>query len=450
MVAKAGDPVVALLSPDSDYSSEEAGNCVEALALIGTDQALAMIAQHSADQRSRVSAAIGRAWNSFDATRYREIILAGRNRLTLPRLPGPEQLQPLEMVKRLQIHEVKPTEANLSGIGFLRNLEELELSGTELPDLNGFVMPTSLRYLSIGWTPVEDLTPVSGLAELERLDIAHTKIRDLSPLAKLRKLEWLDFAGTDVADVSPITEIDTLKRIAVNGEQLTTIRQSELRSTIHHLDYADVDSEFECSVLREFTCVESLWIYCAQRYAPYGLSFPGQLTPLAALNTLESQSSLSELVLGGWQVDLSEVATINHLERLNLIMCEIVKGVSLDRLDNLKLLMLSSCTGFQPEALAGLQSLQRLAIRYSHLLDLNPLARLVGLEELILFGIGRPELHPLSILVNLKHLEIGVELARDLAPIADLPNLQRLVVWGSGRIDRKSLSHRPDVVIERI
>lgn len=107
-------------------------------------------------------------------------------------------------LEKLYIKGTGIEDDQLSYIGKLSSLTELELADTNIDTIEGLDGLTSLERLDVSDTGVSSIEPVAGFTELQDLDISRTKVTDLSPVANLKLLESLSIAGLTIRDYSPL------------------------------------------------------------------------------------------------------------------------------------------------------------------------------------------------------------------------------------------------------
>lgn len=77
---------------------------------------------------------------------------------------------------------------DLTPLGEFKNLETLDLSGTDVFVLSPLAKLKNLRTLNLRDTQVSDLSPLADLKNLRQLSLGFTQVSDLSPLASLNNL----------------------------------------------------------------------------------------------------------------------------------------------------------------------------------------------------------------------------------------------------------------------
>lgn len=107
-------------------------------------------------------------------------------------------------LEKLYIRGTGMGDDQLSQIGGLSALTELELADTDIDTIEGLENLTNLEKLDLSGTSVSSIEPVAGFTGLQDLDISYTKVTDLTPLTDLKLLESLSIAGLDISDYSPL------------------------------------------------------------------------------------------------------------------------------------------------------------------------------------------------------------------------------------------------------
>ncbi len=108
------------------------------------------------------------------------------------------------------------TQSQLTDIDFVAGATHasyVDLSVNAITDLSPVAHCTSLRRLTFSWNQVSDLTPVAGLTELKALSAYGNQISDLSPLAGLTTLEEIGFYQNQISDLTVLASLPNLTEV---------------------------------------------------------------------------------------------------------------------------------------------------------------------------------------------------------------------------------------------
>lgn len=96
--------------------------------------------------------------------------------------------------------------SDMSPLEGLNTLEELDLSGQKVSDLNFLYRLGPLRKLVLDSNPIDDLTPLIHHRNLRHLSLRHHTLSadDVMLLAQLPRLQVLDLTGASYDDLSPL------------------------------------------------------------------------------------------------------------------------------------------------------------------------------------------------------------------------------------------------------
>ena len=141
----------------------------------------------------------------MEEQRNRELDLTGSQVSDLEPLSRLTMLTGLDL-ESTQVSDIRP-------IAELTALKSLALIHTQVSDIGPLGRLTALEFLFLMNTQVSNIGPLANLTALKHLKLASTQVSDIGPLAKLPALEWLDLADTRVSDIVPLTKLITLKRL---------------------------------------------------------------------------------------------------------------------------------------------------------------------------------------------------------------------------------------------
>ncbi len=162
----------------------------------------------------------------------------------------------------------------------LPELEELFVSSTKLPSLNGIGGLTGLRRLDCSDTPVSSLGPLAGLAALLELDCSNTRVSDLRPLTGLAELQSLRCYLTDVEDLDPLDQLAKLRLLLCSRTYVNCLNPLARLPSLKYLDF----SHTRVSSIQPLTALEKMeWTHCSHTQ----VRDLGPLAGLAALRELD-------------------------------------------------------------------------------------------------------------------------------------------------------------------
>jgi len=148
---------------------------------------------------------------------------------------------------------------------------------------------------------------------------------------------------------------------------------------------------------------------------------------IADISPLEGLTNLTELDLSRNKiVDLSPVAGLAKVKYLVLSDNEIVDISPLSEMTNVTNLILGKNKIVDIAPLSGLTGLVQLGLSYNEVVDLSPVSGLTNLGDLHLSGNGLEDITALAGLTNLGQLSLPGNLLADLSPLSGLTNLTYL------------------------
>lgn len=239
-------------------------------------------------------------------------------------------------------------------------LTHFEAGGLSIAELTGLEYATNLQELDLAENNITSLTPLAGLTNLRALYLGNNWIQDVHSLVDLTNLEELWLYNNNLSEVSGLSELTNLTVLGLQNNQITSV-----------------------SGLEDLTKIQRLYLSNNQI---------SNLEPLA--NLLE----LNGLYLGGNQIsELAPLAGLTGLRELWLNNNQINDISSISALVNLKYLDLQSqypgLTDIMP--LDKLTKLKEINLNYNSVNDLTPLTNLTNLQGLYLRSNQITDLSPL-------------------------------------------------------
>jgi hypothetical protein len=245
------------------------------------------------------------------------------------------------------------------------------------------------------------LLELSTAALLRRVVLVRP--RSLARIAKLladqgdRSIEALVLRGRPEDSLEPLASLASLTELQIEGVALDDVAALAELPRLRELALRRCEGELRG--LAGFFGLHSLEISAHTRVEQLG---PDPLAPLAGLGNLRAL----DLGDAGW-AQADALADLCALERLDLRSSEVVRLEPLRELGALRELNLSGCTGLSDlQPLASLLALERLRLGYTRVKDLRPLAQLERLTILELAGTPVSDLSPLHRLPALTKLDL--------------------------------------------
>ncbi len=131
-----------------------------------------------------------------------------------------QNIKLLKNLKRLFINRM-PFLSDLSPLKGLINLEQLDISSTQVSDLTPLKALSNLQILYVNHTNIFDLDPLSNCLKLQLLDAQYTEVYSLKPLELLIDLRLLYLGNTNVTDLSPIKNHKKIKWFSIEKTKIT-------------------------------------------------------------------------------------------------------------------------------------------------------------------------------------------------------------------------------------
>ena len=148
-----------------------------------------------------------------------------------------EPLKGLSHLSKLNLSETRVS--NLEPLRDLTNLSELQLSRTQVRDLEPLRGLSHLSKLNLSETKVSNLEPLRDLTNLSELQLSGTRVRDLDPLKGLSRLSKLNLNETEVSNLEPLKDLNRLSELQLSG---TLVRNLEPLKGLERLSSLDVSS----------------------------------------------------------------------------------------------------------------------------------------------------------------------------------------------------------------
>jgi len=111
----------------------------------------------------------------------------------------------LAQLSNLDLHNNRLSD--LKGIEMLTQLKDLNLRNNQLPDLKGIEMLTQLKYLDLFNNRLTDVKSLQNLTQLTSLNLGNNQLTDVTGLERLKQLEFLSLLRNNAITKAQIAEL---------------------------------------------------------------------------------------------------------------------------------------------------------------------------------------------------------------------------------------------------
>lgn len=335
-------------------------------------------------------------------------------------------LSPLQYCSNLQEIFFHDTEIeDMAVVEHFRNLEKLYCFNSGIRSLDALAQLKQLTVIKAGNTLVEDLGPLTGLLELRILDLSQTLITTLSPISGLTNLQQLNVDKTLVTDISPLAAMQQLNLLQISETKVTDLEPLMALEGIKRV-YAEKNNISQGQAAEMMRKKPGLLvIFNSEELAEWWNALPIYWRAM-----LTAQSGLSG------QPGNEELHQIVNIQKLNLSENTYIQQIDpVNRLVNLQELSLSKTEVTELTPLKALHNLRKLNLSQTRIVSLNELAALFQLEEL---NIENTRVERLDPLYNLRKLSLvradnsRVSASEAIALKNELPDMR--IVYQTGKL----------------
>ena len=120
---------------------------------------------------------------------------------------------------------------------YLEDMDEIELSESEINDLDGVEYCIHTMILDLSFNQITDISPLENLEMLQELNLSNNQISYIDALTNLQQLQSVDLSNNSIDDISPLFEIGTLEYVDLTGNKISPNQLKELRELGVSVDY---------------------------------------------------------------------------------------------------------------------------------------------------------------------------------------------------------------------
>ncbi|MBU2893455.1 leucine-rich repeat domain-containing protein [Colwellia sp. D2M02] len=296
----------------------------------------------------------------------------------------------------------------------ITNIQSLADHNTALQTLKLVKLGSSLNSLSF----------ILPLHNIKEIDVSNnSNLQDLSALSAKVSLEKLNISNLGVADYSPISKLVNLTELKINYSYYYYTNTLDLNvlsemSKLSVLELDNITSLSNLSVLETFTQLKELSLRNINT---------ATIAPLASLVSLE----ILDISHNGRLGDISPLKDLINLTQLDLSNNHNLNDISpIKALTSLTSLNISNLynryqgTGIELEPLAHLKQLEQLIANHNTYTDISVLEEMSNLKELDISNANLSQLFDFSLLTQLVSLNIS---QNNLVTLTELENAPSLI-----------------------
>ncbi len=142
-------------------------------------------------------------------------------RLELKKPEGELTQADFQELKELSIYRVGRPVKDITMVGELTNLEQLEFAGGDISDPAPLAKLTKLWSLQVYNCGLKDFSALTDMTLLEELMASSNQVSDLSSLKGLTKLRVLALNGNRIKDTSPLLGLKSLEWVNLKGNSIS-------------------------------------------------------------------------------------------------------------------------------------------------------------------------------------------------------------------------------------
>lgn len=187
---------------------------------------------------------------------YKSQNKGAKNQLQHLRFGLPPNLKSLFLAKSLDLG--KKPQKSLLQIEQLANLEELDVFGCKLQNLDFLAPLSQLRSLCITGNPLRGLHVLEKLQNLSILVANSANVKNLSPLASLQNLQILLFWNNNISDISPLSGLSELRELILGYNKISDISALATLTKLTDLQLWDNENISDISSLTQLTAMRDL------------------------------------------------------------------------------------------------------------------------------------------------------------------------------------------------
>lgn len=193
----------------------------------------------------------------------------------------------------------------VSGLKYLTELEEIDISNNYLSDVSWLSSCTKLKKVNLSNNLISNFNQIVNNQDLDYLDVSNNVVNDISKIKFMQKITYLDLSNNNIADISDVSTSYGLQSLFLNDNNLTVF--TDKLSGLENLKELGVGN---CNI--PSSDIISLKYLNNLTYLDISGTDPD-------LNLLKSMNKLKTLKLSNCQLNLKSLNILNNLEALEVL-----------------------------------------------------------------------------------------------------------------------------------
>ena len=193
----------------------------------------------------------------------------------------------------------------VSGLKYLTDLEEIDISNNYLSDVSWLGSCTKLKKVNLSNNLISNSNQIVNNQNLEYLDVSNNVVNDISKIKFMQKIIYLDLSNNNISDISDVSTSYGLQSLFLNDNNLTIF--TDKLSGLENLKELGVGN---CNI--PFSDIISLKYLNNLTYLDISGTNPD-------INLLKGMSKLKTLKLSNCQLNMKSLNVLNNLETLEVL-----------------------------------------------------------------------------------------------------------------------------------
>ncbi len=209
------------------------------------------------------------------------------------------------------------------------SLEKLDVSYNKyIKEIEPLAMVSNLREIDLSHTNITDINALRNHKQLEILNISNTQVKEINTLKFASNLKYLHIENTPIKNLSPLHGLPKLEKVLCEGTAITSQQATELSSLNPNRCKVVIESN---TSMRWWNTIPMIW---REKFI-LDLSFKGSTVGNSELGKIESLTKLS--IQGN--KNITSLKPLRFLKELQYLNCEGSGITNLDGVSHLNKLV---------------------------------------------------------------------------------------------------------------